>query len=450
MTAVEANKFQRRQTSRIESTERRAGDIIGWSKENSPLVLTWLGDSSAAVRVFVIAGQHGDEVQGRQAAARLIASYGQGVRGVQAAVLTNANPDGALRNTRMNTDGIDLNRDHQSLRSVEMQFIHRFVRQWRPHVIVDVHNYPSRRRHLVERGLVAHHDVLVDVPTHPAIKLALSEEQRDEFLTTIREELKSEGYESERYVLVSPAGRVRHSTTDVVDARNGLALRYGALTVLLEGRAPIRKEGAVAAERTIVAQHLALNSILKLAGQFGETLIGNSGSIGRESEIVPVRCCYRLAENALALKFRDVKTSDVREVVFPEFRGRLKVTRQIALPAAYAVPLANRELIELLKLHGFAHHIANSQEAVRIERYFIESVTAAPCDGQTPKRISLKTNQSLAPLDGYAIFPITQTGGRALAVFLEPQSNYGLHRYGELNLPLLADSFYPILRVLAG
>lgn len=396
-----------------------------------------------------MAGQHGDEPQGRQAAARLIGDCAEILDHVQVALLTNANPDGAACNIRLNAEGIDLNRDHQLLCSVETQAIHRFVRQWQPHVIVDVHNYPSRRRHLVERGLVAHHDVLVDLPTHPAIVAAISEEQQGGFLNSIHSDLRAGGFESGRYVLVNPAGSIRHSTTDIVDARNGLSLRYGGLTFLLEGRAPTRKEGLAAKERTIAAQHLALKSILNLVRQFGESFVGNSNLIGRESESVAIRCRYRASETALALKFRDTKTNDVREVVFPDFRGQLKVTRQIALPAAYAVPLANRELIELLKLHCFAHRVSSSPEAARIERYFIESVTVARRDGQTPKRISLKATQARAPLDGYAIFPITQLGGRALAVFLEPQSNYGLHRYGELNLPLSANSFYPILRVLS-
>ena len=450
MILAEGKPIHRQRTSPRENKDRRAGEIIGWSKENSPLVLTWLGDASAKVRVFVIAGQHGDESHGRQAVGRLIGGYGEGFDGVRVAVLTNANPDGADRNDRLNAEGIDLNRDHQMLRSVETQTIHRFARQWRPHLIVDVHNYPPRRRHLVERGLVAHEDVFIDLPTHPAIEPPLGEERQGEFLNSIHRDLKAEGFESSRYVLVSPAGRVRHSTTDVVDARNGLSLRCGALTVLLEGRTPTRKDGPAGAERTIAAQHLALTGILKLARQFGETLAGNSDSTGRESEPVAVRCYYQRADHPLRLKFRDAITNEVKEVVFPEFRGRLKVTRRINLPAAYAVPLECGEVIETLKRHGFDHHVPQPQTAMPVERYFIESVRRLLRDGQTPKRLSIRKITERAPLGGYAVFPVEQMGGRALAVFLEPESNYGLHRYGELNLPLSANSLYPILRVLSG
>ena len=43
-----------------------------------------------------------------------------------------------------------------------------------------------------------------------------------------------------------------------------------------------------------------------------------------------------------------------------------------------------------------------------------------------------------------------QRGGDALAVYLEPGSKHGLHRFAAVQVPLLTPSWYPVLRVLDG
>ena len=50
-------------------------------------------------------------------------------------------------------------------------------------------------------------------------------------------------------------------------------------------------------------------------------------------------------------------------------------------------------------------------------------------------------------LEPYEIFPTHQNGGEALAVFLEPESKHGLHRFASMGIPLVAPSWYPVLRV---
>jgi len=51
-------------------------------------------------------------------------------------------------------------------------------------------------------------------------------------------------------------------------------------------------------------------------------------------------------------------------------------------------------------------------------------------------------------LDGYTVFLTRQGGGDALAVFLEPESKHGLHRFAAMQIPIRAPSWYPVLRVL--
>src|SRR5207302_1080938 len=84
------------------------------------------------------------------------------------------NPDGIVQGTRRNAHGIDLNRDHVRLAGSETRALHQFVRTWRPHLVLDVHDFPPRRRHLLARQLVYCQDVFLDVPTHPAAQHGLA------------------------------------------------------------------------------------------------------------------------------------------------------------------------------------------------------------------------------------------------------------------------------------
>ncbi|MGI9040505.1 MAG: hypothetical protein ACR2HK_05260, partial [Gemmatimonadales bacterium] len=52
-----------------------------------------------------------------------------------------------------------------------------------------------------------------------------------------------------------------------------------------------------------------------------------------------------------------------------------------------------------------------------------------------------------ASLTGHVLLPVAGEGGRALAVFLQPQSRYDLHRLDQMQLALAYDALYPVLRV---
>src|ERR1041385_4876771 len=149
------------------------GTIIGLSKERRSIFCLSRGNPDAPLKVLALAGQHGDERPSRRVVDMFLNVPPDEVAArlphLQLAVIPEANPDGCASRSRCNADGIDLNRDHQLLLSDETVAIHRFVRRWQPHVSLDLHNSPSRRRHLLERNVVLNHDVFIDVPSHPAI-----------------------------------------------------------------------------------------------------------------------------------------------------------------------------------------------------------------------------------------------------------------------------------------
>jgi hypothetical protein len=373
-----------------------AAEVIGTSAEGRPLVARRFGPADAALRLLVVAGQHGDEPWGRAASARLGTSLtiDAALTGAELAVVVidNVNPDGARRGTRGNAAGNDLNRDHQLLATPEIRALHAFARAFRPQLVIDVHNYPYRRKSLLARDLVFACEVFVDVPTHPAVTERWGTATRDRLLTTLQAQLRRAGAGGDRYVRVKASGRVRHSTADAVDARNALALACDAFSVLLEGRAPIAGDAPGGGARTIASQHRALLAVLAWARGHAHLLTAAPA----DTPTVPVNCDYRDTESGVTVACLDARTGSPVAARFERYAPDIEITTSVTVPAAYAIPVGLREVRTVLRRHGFA-------------------AEARP------------------GFEGYEIFP-TSKRGRWLTVLLDPRSRYGLHRHPGLGL----------------
>ncbi len=428
-------------------------EIIGSSEHGRPLTVTYLGNRlGSSFRIFIIAGQHGNEKYARKAVNHLIRSLNKNFNMdfplISLAILSDANPDGSSQRTRRNAAGVDLNRDHQRLDSEETRAIHSFVRSWRPHLIIDVHNYRSRRKHLLANNHIIYYDIFIDTPTNLAVHQPLNKDKINEFLKTIQSDLKSLNYSCERYTIVKPSGRVRHSTQNVIDARNSLSLRYNTLTVLLEGRKPTREEGKAGKEHIVSAQYQALYSILKWVQKHPYHFMDSPEYLPSEGDRIAVRSKYRRADHPLEIIFKNSITKSKDVVALSRYTPNLEVTKYIQLPTAYAVPIYKTKVIEILRRHGFTSQFSNPSKLDRVEYYSVKSVKQANRQNKSPRKISLVVKVEHKRLDSYIIFPISQEGGHSLAIFLEPESKYGLHRYSDLDVQVLPNSDYPILRVL--
>lgn len=403
-------------------------ETIGFSEQRRPLTVKFFGSTNASLRVFVMAGQHGDEAYARKAIRHLVKAFSNPgkfqsmFKNIRLAVLENANPDGAAKRTRNNAIDIDLNRDHLLLDGRENQAIHWFIESWKPHSVIDVHNFPSRRKHLLAKDRVIYYDVFIDVPTNPAVRLSIDDDQISDMIRHVLSDLSSRGISCERYILVKPSGRARHSTPDIVDARNFLALRYGVLAVLIEGRSPTRQEGHSGRKHAILAQYRAILSVMRQLESNRKRLLEHA----KRTTTVPIRYKYVVSGRPLKMIFRNSKTNSPESVLLSDYASDLLITKFVDTPAAYAIPMSNSKTVEILRRHGFS--FSRSDKVMPVEYYV--------------KKKKIREKRSL---QDYAIFPVGQDGVNALVLMLEPRSKYGLNRYSDLQLQ---DSKYPVYRIL--
>ena len=280
-------------------------DRIGTTVEGRPLhqLVLGLGATPDGVprtmpTVMVLGSQHGNEPAGREASLKLLrdlafadlsapenADLARLLADQTIVVVPSANPDGRAANTRGNSTGVDINRDHLDLSTNEARAFADVVLEWEPFMALDLHEYGPSVPVLYDD------DLLYLWPRNLNVDEAVRTMARTYCEDYIKVDGEAAGYTADEYGLykvgpnVGPvnAGHNDNRTAlqmaggpDEGICRNAMGLRH-TLGILVESAVtqsahrPV--EVADAAEnrrRRVASQRGVLDSMLRFQSEQGE------------------------------------------------------------------------------------------------------------------------------------------------------------------------------------
>jgi predicted deacylase len=122
---------------------------IGRTVQNRPIQLITLGapktreEIAAGPSVLFTCTQHGNEPAGREACLMAARDYAASGEAATVLIIPTANPDGVALNQRPNANGVDVNRDHLKLSTPEARAMAAVIRDYKPDVLGDMHEYQT-------------------------------------------------------------------------------------------------------------------------------------------------------------------------------------------------------------------------------------------------------------------------------------------------------------------
>jgi len=365
--------------------------VAGTSQRGVPIEALWFGreaepaaaaGSAAAPprpTVLLIGQQHGDEPAGSEALLVIAQQLAQGrlqplLERINVIVLPRANPDGAALGQRASASGIDINRDHLLLRTPEALALAALMREHRPMVVVDAHEYTVVGRWLDKFGAIQRYDALLQHAMTANLPPFITRAADEWFRAPLQERLGAEGLSTQWYYTTSndlADKKVAMGGVQPDTGRNVNGLK-NAVSLLVESRGV--GIGRTHFARRVHTQVAALSSVLQSAADRAGDLAKLRVYVDRE---VAAQACRGEAvleaaatPSEFALEMLDPVTGvDKTVTVAWDSALTLRTVKARARPCGYWLDAEQADAVRRLRALGVQVQQITTRASVRGEVY---------------------------------------------------------------------------------
>ncbi len=242
---------------------------IGRSVQGRPLQLVTVGaprtkaEIAAGSSTLFVCTQHGNEPAGREACLQRARDHANGTDATTVLIIPTANPDGFAATSRHNASGADINRDHLALRTPEARAVAAVIRDYKPDVLGDMHEYSASGASRVLFGDPSKFHLNVD----PQVTQLASTLHRSYAVPAVT----AAGFTTGLY----SSGT---HTADETVLRQQAALRH-APSVLVE----TPRLGTLSPLRRVKAQYIAFGAIVKMAREKATELVSTTAATSQRA-----------------------------------------------------------------------------------------------------------------------------------------------------------------------
>lgn len=391
--------------------------------------------------VLLVGQQHGNEPAGSEALLVIARELAQGslsglLEQINVVIVPRANPDGAERDQRTTSSGIDMNRDHLLLNTPEAQALARLSRDYKPAVVVDAHEYTVAGRYLEKFGAVQKYDALLQYATTANLPEFVTKAAEEWFRQPMLADLQRAGLTSQWYYTTSnnlADKKVAMGGVQPDTGRNVSGLK-NAVSFLVETRGI--GLGRQHIQRRVHTQFVAISSVLASTARRASDL--NILRSYVDKDISQLACQNQAIITAQAspstrelLMLDPISGADKALSVEWDNSLELRTTKSRARPCGYVLSAASSVAVERLRLQGVKVVRVADQAAMLGERYQEtqssngqrQDVRGAIADAQAITRVEVSLNPGLIDVArGSYYVPLNQPLANLVIAALEPDS----------------------------
>jgi hypothetical protein len=321
---------------------------------------------------------------------------------------------------------------------------------------MDVHEYYPFGETWKKSGFFVNTDELIGPANNPNISDNIKSLANLSFLPFMKKYLNDRHFTNFIYSPGGPPGinYVRHSTFDINDGRQSLALQntFSFIQEGLNGKDSDtdnlrhRAEGQMTGMRCLLEfTYLNKERIKSMVADDRKELIHPS-----PGSIISIQCEHIRNGEKLEMPVHSYFSDKDTTITIVDYRPVVKSICDVTRPDGYLIPKKLKELADWIDRQALRHAAVTIAPADRIQQYEIAAIDSIDFEGDNIVNPTVITEELKSKIhaDDYTYLPTDQLKGNMLIIALEPKSMLGLVTYKQFAHLLKAGEKYPILRVV--